>query len=115
MALNHMNGIGKKNKADFEQTMNYKRVMAINEMNKTFATFFLTQLHNMMWTDYNKGVKSTIPFSEAYKLLKNASTALYDVLIASVDDKFNTDLAVSEMSKVAEIHNLNIDYALGKK
>ena len=84
-------------------------------MNNLFTDFFLTQLHTMVWKDFDKGVKSTIPFNEAYKLLKSASTALYEVLIASVDDKYNTDLAISEMSRIAELHNLNVDYSLGKK
>jgi hypothetical protein len=57
----------------------------------------LKNLHELVWKDYTKGILSTIALDEALHLLKKASLALYDLLVASVDDKYNKDLSIAEM------------------
>ena len=47
-------------------------------------------------------------------MLKKATHALYDLLIAAVNDKFSKDLSISEMKNVIDLHNLNNEYTLGK-
>lgn len=115
MAVNHMNATNIVKLEGGKKSLNQQRVEEIELMNRKFAEFFLAQLHILTWKDFSKGVQSTIPFDDAFKMLKAATMALYDLLVASVDDKFNKDLSISEMTRVADLHNLNNDYALGKK
>ena len=92
---------------------NKQRLDSIKKVNNTFAIFFLSQLHLLTWKDYNKGVQSTIPFDEAFDMLQMATDALYDLLIASVDDKYSKDLSMSQMRNTIKLHNLNNEFTLG--
>jgi len=112
MAVNHMDAINLKNQNG--DSYNKQRLNEIKKVDKQFAQFFLTRLHELVWQDYDKGVLSTISFDEGFEMLKKATHALYDLLIASVDDKFSKDLSISEMKNVIDLHNLNNEYTLGK-
>jgi hypothetical protein len=113
MAVNHMDAINLK-KQNGVDSYNKQRLDEIKKVDKQFAQFFLTRLHDLVWQDYSKGILSTISFDEGFEMLKKATHALYDLLIASVDDKFSKDLSISEMKNVIDLHNLNNEYALGK-
>jgi len=114
MAVQHTNAVDMKDRGG-KKTLNELRILEIAKMDQTFAKFFLTQLHALVWKDFSKGVQSTIPFDDALKMLKIATSALYDLLLASIDDKFSKDLSISEMKNVIDLHNLNNDYTLGRK
>ena len=119
MAVNHMDAVNIKNNNGNNGnnalgTLNQQRIKAIRDIDQDFAAFFLGNLHNLMWKDFATGVQSTIPFDEAYKMLKLATDALYDLLVASVEDKFCRDVSVSEMTSVIAMHNLNNEFTLGK-
>lgn len=113
MAVDHMDAVNLK-PGNGNPTLNQQRVAAIKVADLEFAHFFLKQLHSLVWKDYSRGVQSTIPFDDAFEMLKKATHALYDLLIAAVEDKFSKDLSVSEMKNVIDIHNLNNEYTLGK-
>ena len=114
LAVNHTVGIDQKGRSRGE-TLNGQRLDEISTMNDYFANFFLEQLHFLTWKDYDKGVQSTIKLKDAFKMLTITTRALYDLLLASVDDKFSKDLSMSEMQNVIDIHNLNNQYTLGMK
>ena len=114
MAVNHTDAVDLKDRKG-KPTLNSLRIKAIADMDQTFAKFFLKQLHALVWKDYSKGVQSTIDFDDGLKMLKIATSALYDLLLASIDDKFSKDLSISEMKNVIDLHNLNNDFTLGKK
>ena len=110
----------KENKRpDGKKSLNRRRIEEINTINDMFAHQFLSMLHYLSWNDLDvakkRAIQSTIDPQEALELLKVAMTAVYDLLLASVDDKFNKDLALTEMRKVIDIHNLNNEYVIGQK
>ena len=114
LAVNHTDAVDLKDRKG-KPTLNSLRIKAIADMDQTFAIFFLKQLHALVWKDYSKGVQSTIDFDDGLKMLKIATSALYDLLLASIDDKFSKDLSISEMKNVIDLHNLNNDFTLGRK
>lgn len=115
LAVNHSEAVNLKPQQNGgPESLNKQRIRAIEYSNKNFCEFFLINLHNLVWKDYDKGILSTIPLDEALSMLKKASLALYDLLTASVDDKFNKDLSIAEMKNVIDLHNLNTEYTLGK-
>jgi hypothetical protein len=113
MAVNHMDAVNMKPN-NGNATLNQLRLAEIKRMDVEFADFFLKRLHTLVWKDYARGVQSTIPFDDAFEMLKKATHALYDLLIAAVEDKFSKDLSISEMKNVIDLHNLNNEYTLGK-
>ena len=68
----------------------------------------------MMWKDYGQGIHSKIVFDEAYNMLKKITGPLYQLLLASVHDKFSKDLSMAEMKSIIDMHNLNNDFSLCK-
>ena len=114
LSVNHMDAVNLKPKVNGQETLNQQRLKGIKDMNQEFAKFFLKRLHDLCWQDFSKGVQSTIAFEDGFKMLQQATNALYDLLLASIDDKFSKDLSVSEMKNVIELHNLNNEFALGK-
>lgn len=114
MAVNHMDAVNLKPRQAGQETLNQKRIKAIEKSNNEFAQFFLKQLHNLTWKDYSKGVLTTIPFDEGLNMLKKATLALYDLQIAAIEDTYSKDLSLSEMKNVIDLHNLNNEYTLGK-
>jgi hypothetical protein len=113
MAVNHMDAVNLK-KVQGQDSYNKQRLNAIKDVDEQFADFFLKRLHDLVWLDYDKGILSTISFEDAFEMLKKATHAVYDLLIASVDDKYSKDLSISEMKNVIDLHNLNNEYTLGK-
>lgn len=115
MAVNHTEAVNLKPQQEGgPESLNKQRIRSIEKSNNNFCDFFLRNLHNLVWKDYDKGVLSTIPLDEALDMLKKASLALYDLLIASVDDKYNKDLTIAEMKNVIDLHNLNTEFTLNK-
>ena len=88
---------------------NTSRVNELKIVDEYFARFFLERLHFLTWNDYDKGVLSTIPFDESYKMLKDVTQPLYELLLASVDDKYSQDLSLKEMKNVIDRFNLKVD------
>ena len=113
MAVVHMDAVNMKPN-NGNPTLNQLRLAEIKRMDQEFADFFLSRLHTLVWKDYSRGVQSTIPFDDAFEMLKKATMALYDLLLAAVEDKFSRDLSISEMKNVIDLHNLNNEYTLGK-
>ena len=111
MAVNHTNAINDgKNQVNF----NDDRLSGINKLNLDIADFFLKNLHELTWDNYEQGVLSTIPFNEAFDLLVPAMKQLYEILAAGIEDKYSKDLSVAEMKNVLEKHNLLVEQTLGK-
>ena len=116
MANNHMEAVDLvKPLRNNKPTLNEQRVKKIKEVDDEYADFFLRNLMFLTWKDYKKGIQTTIPFDEAFEMLKLATKAYYDLKIAFVEDTFNKDLSLSEMKNVIDVHNLNNEYALGKR
>jgi hypothetical protein len=115
MAVNHTEAVNlKPQQVGGPESLNKQRIRSIESANTNFCKFFLKNLHELVWKNYENGILSTIQLDEALYLLKKASLALYDLLVASVDDKFNKDLSIAEMKNVIDLHNLNTEYTLGK-
>jgi len=115
MAVNHSEAVNlKPQQENGPESLNKQRIRSIEKANNNFCIFFLKNLHDLVWKDYSKGILSTIALDDALYLLKKASLALYDLLVASVDDKYNKDLSIAEMKNVIDLHNLNTEYTLGK-
>ena len=115
MANNHMEAVdlNKVNRGG-KPTLNDQRVKAIQKCDVEFARFFLQNLHDMTWKDYENGVLTTIPFNEAFEMLQVSTETYYDLKIAFVKDVYSKDLSFSEMQNVIKLHNLNNEYTLGK-
>ena len=115
MANNHMEAVdlNKANRGG-NLTLNQQRVQKIKEIDEKFARFFLGELMTLTWKDFANGVQTTIPFEEAFDMLKKATAAYYDLMTAFVNDTYNRDLAISEMKNVLDVHQLNNEYSLGK-
>jgi hypothetical protein len=112
MAVNHVSSINGVSKGAVDFTK--ERIEAIEKLNKDVAEFFLKNLHNLTWDNYDQGVLSTIPFDEAYELLVPAMKMIYEILAAGIEDKYSQELSVAEMTNSLEKHNLLVDQTLGK-
>ena len=116
MANNHAEAIDMNpNARKGGDSFNKQRINAIKNVDIKFADFFLKELHGMTWKNFKTGILSTIPFDEAFDMLKTATELYYQLLLASVEDNYSKELDLSNMKAVMELHNLNNEYSLGLK
>jgi len=114
LSQNHAEAVDLKPNLKNIKSINLQRIEAIDDIDQTFAKFFLEKLHFMMWKNYKDGIQSKIVFDEAYEMLKKITGPLYQLLLASVHDKFSKDLSMAEMKSIMDVHNLNNDFSLGR-
>ena len=96
MANDHVNNID-DGKSRGNKYFNDERLMAIKQTDEKFAIFFLTSLHDMVWNNFEDSIMSTINFDEALDMLKKVTKPYYDLLLASIEDKYSKDLSISAM------------------
>lgn len=91
-----------------------KKIDAISKLNDNISHFFLKNLHDLTWDEFDKGVMSTIPVDEAFNLIKPAFIQLREILMAGIEDKYSSDLTLTEMKNIKQAHDLNVEQSLGK-
>ena len=118
LANNQVNAVdNNKNYGPKGKSLNTQRIEAIEKVDQEFADFFLRNLHNLTWKDWDTspGILTTIDYQDAYDMLKLATKPYYELMLASVEDAYSKDLSLSNMKQVIEMHNLNNEYIIGQK